>query len=673
MDDFVGLKGVLAVAWAPDGRRVAYQLGGVTGSEIRVTDLVAGTTITVARDLPNDRMYYDRPDLQWTGDGERLLYRVRTSYYSVAATGDAVRRVFGGDTVTRNLVQLSPDGTAVSYAAGGELWVQPLGDSSPPRRLSTGEELMRTPTQFLRRFLTEWPLWSPDGRHIAFMGLPRAKSGAKVGILHVATGQMTWVEHDTTDSWTGAVLTWAPDSRRLAIARQSADQHRKTLVVADVVTGRASAPLWVDTDSQFVSQNNSPGLGVAWAPDGRRLALLSNRDGWTHLYVIKADDSAADHAVKRLTKGRFEVQWVSWLPSGNQLVVLSNHQGQLQQRLLWRVDFERRVVPLVDGPGFATAPRVSPDGRRVLFGFTTPDDFAQVRVAETNVASRSRVLYSTVGDGFPLSALAELRAVTFPSADGAAVPAVLLTPRHLDQRTPHPAIVHMYGGWGQLAVLGRLSGDKPRLFEYLVSRGFVVLIVDPRGSEAYGAAWARGLYADAAGKQSDDVIAGARYLRSLPYIDTAAITLYGHSYGGYLTLATMLKDSSAFNAGIPQAGDFDYEKMGYTLAYARIRFGGGPGEPALIEERGRPALHVNRLTAPLLVVHGTADYNVSYSDSEWLVRNLMQAGKPFEFMTYPNEPHNLQTAEAVRDFFLRVERFVKRLREDSAPAATTAR
>ena len=112
----------------------------------------------------------------------------------------------------------------------------------------------------------------------------------------------------------------------------------------------------------------------------------------------------------------------------------------------------------------------------------------------------------------------------------------------------------MYGGWGQNALLGWALEIKTFLFTYLAHKGYVILIVDPRGSEGYGEELAKGLHLEGGGKQVDDLAAGAQFLVDLGYVDPKGIGIFGHSYGSYLAVQTMVQAPDSFAAGIAQAG-----------------------------------------------------------------------------------------------------------------------
>jgi dipeptidyl aminopeptidase/acylaminoacyl peptidase len=212
-------------------------------------------------------------------------------------------------------------------------------------------------------------------------------------------------------------------------------------------------------------------------------------------------------------------------------------------------------------------------------------------------------------------------------------------------------------GWDQRAVLGWGLAEKSILFNHLAQLGYVVLVVDPRGSEGYGSAHAKALAGEGGGKQADDLVAAARFLGTLGFVEPSAVAIFGHSYGGYLAVQTLVRAPEAFAAGIVLAGVFDYE--GRSGAYTRVRFGDPELRAELLRERS-PINFVDRLRAPLLLMHGSGDFNVPIGTTEALIDALLDARKDFWYRLYPGEPHFLVGTSAIEDYFRTVVRFLDR-------------
>lgn len=651
-----------AAVWSRDGESIAYLRSGYTGRDVTVYSVVEGKETVVysyeKQDVDVDltrvtgRYYAGPPPIRWTTDDDRVLFLEGKEVVSVAPRGGKPDTVFSAATLGE-LVELSPDARHISFIQQGDIWVQPLAGGKP-RRLTQNQRFLVSEGSDRFARLLQWPLWSPDSRKISFLS-PMA-NGWRVGIASVdGTGTAWIVPHEDIAGLT--VVQWSPDSRHLAISRLNSDFQRKELMVAPA-SGDWVRTIWTDSDDRWVDHNINPGFGVSWAPNGERLAFLSNRSGWRHVYLADINGDA----VRSVTDGEYDVYSVRWLPDGQHLIVTSN-RGHWQQRHPWRVSVaDGEAVRLTSEPGVYHIQDLSPDGSRLALTANLPGSLPSLVITDATAAGDKKVLASAKTQGLSETDVANVEAVSFPSKDGTTVHAVLITPKGMRRDGRHPALVNMYGGWGQRAQLQGASA----YHNYLTANGIVVLIVDPRGSEGYGEEFAKGLYRDAGGKQSEDLVAAAAFLRTLPFIDPAGVGIHGHSFSGWLTMWTLIHSPDAFNAGIAGAQSgwarADIGQMYST--YWSIRLG-LPHQPDHLLEERNPILHAERVKAPVLIVHGTKDINVPIAASERMVKALIAAKKDFEYMVYPGEPHGWTRFDTNVDFYRRTVRFLNRhLRHD---------
>ncbi|MBM4187187.1 MAG: S9 family peptidase [Gemmatimonadetes bacterium] len=654
---YLGVKVPQSAAWSRDGRVIAYHVSSSFADEIRLYDVAARTTTVLLARPREDReldgttatgRYFGGEGLRWTPDGREVVFREGDTYFAVGRDGGAPR-VLASAELLGDMAQLSPDQKWLSFIRDGDIWVQPVAGVAP-RRLTTGQRFSVTDgTRFNRLF--QWPPWSPDSRRIAF--LTPAARGFAVGVVEVETGRVTRIS--PAEDIAGMVIgEWSPNGQRLAISRLSEDFRRKELLLGDV-SGGTPRVLWTDTDDRWVDHNINPGFRVAWAPDGQRLAFLSNRTGWAHGYLA----SVAGGEPAPLTGGDYEVSSLSWLPGGDLLALTS--QGDLHQRRPWRRPAAGGQATLLgSAPGVYDVVAHSPDASRLLVALSGPEEPPGLWLLDARTAGPPQRVYASLPEGMTDGDFARIEATRFTSPDGMTIPAVLMLPKGLDRSRRHPALITMYGGWGQQATLGWGAGLTHEFLQWLVRSGYVVMVVDPRGSEGYGAGLAKGLYREAGGKQSEDMVAAARHLSSLGYVESRAIALYGGSFSGWLTAQTMVHTPGVFGAGIaaaPSGWAIGDPRMHGT--YWRIRLGAPGDTPDLTVERN-PITHIDRLDAPLLVLHGTADINVPIAAAERLVRALIRAGKDFDYMVYPGEPHSWTRTDTKLDSFRRMKRFLDR-------------
>ena len=193
----------------------------------------------------------------------------------------------------------------------------------------------------------------------------------------------------------------------------------------------------------------------------------------------------------------------------------------------------------------------------------------------------------------------------------------------------------MYGGPGVQNVTNSW-GD---MFSQLLARqGYLVFMLDNRGSGQRGVRFEAASYLKLGSVEVEDQLAGARFLRTLPYVDGDRIGIWGWSYGGYMALLSVMQGPQVFAAAVAGAPVTDWRLYDthYTERYMST--------PLLNPDGYRSAdvlTYAARLERPLLLIHGMADDNVLFTNSTALMKALQDADKPFELMTYPGGKHGL--------------------------------
>jgi dienelactone hydrolase len=250
--------------------------------------------------------------------------------------------------------------------------------------------------------------------------------------------------------------------------------------------------------------------------------------------------------------------------------------------------------------------------------------------------------------------LATVKAISFPAADGTTIPGYLTLPPGSDGKNI-PAIVMPHGGPG-----ARDEWGFDWLAQFFANRGFAVLQPNFRGSAGYGDAWFRENGFRSWKVAIGDVNDGGRWLVKQGIADPAKLGIVGWSYGGYAALQTAVLDPALFKAIVAIAPVTDLETLrgearDYTnFAIVDAFIGKGPH----ISE-GSPALNAQRITAPVLMFHGTEDMNVGVGQSRLMAGRLKRAGKAVELVEFDKLDHQLDDSDvrarmlAKSDTFLR--------------------
>jgi dipeptidyl-peptidase-4 len=218
-------------------------------------------------------------------------------------------------------------------------------------------------------------------------------------------------------------------------------------------------------------------------------------------------------------------------------------------------------------------------------------------------------------------------------------------------------IVSVYGGPGAQMVNDSWSQTVDLRAQMLAQQGFVVLKVDNRGSPRRGLAFEAPIARRMGQIEVRDQVEGVRWLETLGFADVSRVGIYGWSYGGYMTLMALVTAPDVFKVGVAGAPVTFWE--GYDTAYTE-KYMGTPQENADGYRVGSPLTHIDQLRGKLLVIHGMIDENVHFRHTARLMQSLIDAGKPFETLLYPNERHMPRSERDRVDMERRILEFFQR-------------
>jgi dipeptidyl-peptidase-4 len=248
--------------------------------------------------------------------------------------------------------------------------------------------------------------------------------------------------------------------------------------------------------------------------------------------------------------------------------------------------------------------------------------------------------------------------VTVDVGDGVTLDGWVLKPRGFDPSSRYPLVVHVYGEPASTTVNDRWGGSTLLFHRAIADQGFVVVSFDNRGTPApKGREWRHVVYGTVGDLSSRDQAAAVRsFAASRPWVDTTRVAVWGWSGGGSNTLNAMFRFPHVFRVGVSVAPVPDQRL--YDSIYQE-RYMGVPGDNADGYRIGSPINFAEGLTGDLLIVHGTGDDNVHHQGTERLVNRLVELGKRFEFMSYPNRTHAIAEGPGTTvDVRKRIARFL---------------
>lgn len=205
----------------------------------------------------------------------------------------------------------------------------------------------------------------------------------------------------------------------------------------------------------------------------------------------------------------------------------------------------------------------------------------------------------------------------------------------------YPVLMFLYGGPGSQQVNNELRPYQ--MYDYawyqmLVQKGYIVVCVDGRGTGARGQAFKKCTYLELGKYETQDQVAAARFLGTLPYVDKDRIGIWGWSYGGFMSSNCLFRGEGTFRMAMAVAPvtNWKYYDNVYTERFMRT-----PQENPDGYELNSPIHYASQMKGAYLLVHGSADDNVHIQNSVDLITALQKADKQFEFVMYPNKNHSM--------------------------------
>lgn len=649
-----------------------------------VTGIVEAQNFTLEQVLsspfPSDLIVSKRGDkLAWAFDAEG-----KRNIWIAEAPAFASRQLTRSNTDDgQELTDLvfSPNGAAIAYVRGqgknqaGEVpnptsdpagakqqimlvdtrtgRVTTIGEGSSPIFNATSDQVIyirdgkfwTTPTiggrerkLFEIRGTVNSPQWSPDGTELAFVS-----NRGDHSFISIYDTRSNFIRFLAASVDRDIAPRWSPDGRRLAFIRLfnisdtfSMDRERLqpwAIFVTDARNG-GEKQVWRsgDQDNDSFPGLNSDGMWQWGAND--RLVFPSEQDGWMHLYSV----AASGGNVEALTPGSFEVENVA-LSGDRTFVVFSSNKSDVDRRHLWWVKVEGGAPRQVSsGEGIEMYPVLFDNDKRIAFLRSTARDPFMPFTARTDGSNQKPLAPQALPSDFPSSKLVVPEQVVFKAADGLEIHGQLFKPANATGKLP--ALIFTHGGPVRQMLLGwhymYYYHNSYAMNQHLASRGYIVLSVNYRSGIGYGRGFRLAQHRGARGaSEYQDVVAGAKYLRSRDDVDSKRIGLWGGSYGGYLTALGLARDSDMFKAGVDFHGVHDW-----SVQVAGLRVPTDTADRVRIARESSPISSVDKWKSPVLLIHGDDDRNVEFAQTVNLVRLLRKHNVYFEELIYPDEIHD---------------------------------
>jgi dipeptidyl-peptidase-4 len=630
-------------------------------------------------------------DYHWAPDGRSILVPLDGDLFLAGLDGN-VRRLT--ETQQTELdAEISKSGKYISFVRDQNLFVIDTA-GGPERQLTQdgGEAISWGVAEFVAneemdRDVGHW--WSPDDRYLAIARVdesnvrlvnrtaigadgtrvfqqryPAAGTPNAVVDLYVMRpdggGRVKVDLGPETDIYLARV-DWTADGNALLVQRQSRDQKRLDLLRVDPATGRSqllfseTSPTWVNLHDNLHALSDG---SLIWS---------SERSGFQHLYRWQGGRWT------QLTRGQWAVGKVKGVDERTGRVYFTgNAETPIEQHLYW-VSYRHPAAPRrVTEAGWWNEVEMDEAATRTLVFRSNPAQPPQVYLGGTDGRRIAWIAENPLDAAHPyapyLASHVLPRFGTLPAEDGTALHYEMLTPP-LEPGRRYPVFVEVYGGPGVQRV-SRSWGSARH--QYLVDQGWIVFLMDNRGSTNRGKAFEDQIYHAMGTVEVRDQLAALEWLKGQPFVNADQVAVYGWSYGGYMVTKLLEAAPGAYAAGIAGAPVTRWEL--YDTHYTE-RYLGNPATDRAPYEAAGSIANAGRISDPLLLIHGMADDNVVFENSTALMSSLQQQGRPFELMVYPGATHAVSGEARQLHLWRTITRFLNRVtgQPDGAAPGRVAR
>ena len=443
-------------------------------------------------------------------------------------------------------------------------------------------------------------------------------------------------------------LKWSPNND-LVVMRMNRLQNQLDVLFANPYTGETREAM-TEKNDRYIDYNF---LGAFTYLDNGNFVVLSERNGWSHLYlydkegieigpITEGDFDVTGFYGYDAKKGLFYYQAAAESPLRREVYYISQDK-KLKGKLSTlegtnRADFSANFSYYINYYSSAKVPNY------VTLHETKKN--TQLRFLQDNTVLKNTVKFMNVP---------QKEFFSFKTSEGIELNGFMIKPGDFDLSKKYPVVMTQYSGPNSQQVSdswGRGVGWN----EYLAQEGFLVVCIDPRGTAARGEDFRKVTYMQLGKYESDDQVEAAKYLTTLPYVDADNIAIWGWSYGGFMTLLSMEKGGNLFKAGIAVAPvtSWRFYDSVYTERYMRT-----PQVNAEGYDENSPLSHAGDIKGRLLIIHGSADDNVHAQNTFEMTERMVQAGVQFDMAIYTNRNHGIRGGKTTMHLYTKMTNFLK--------------
>ncbi|MEH0154228.1 S9 family peptidase [Limibacter armeniacum] len=685
-------KSVHGIRWMKDGQFYS----SLTENNIVKYDVTNGEAVSTILSGNTLQPVIKIEDYSFSADEQKILlmtqkqsiYRrsFKADYYVYDLANKSLKKL--SENGKQSYATFSPDGTKVAFARNNNLFVVDLASMSETQVTTDGQfnHIINGSADWVYEeefSMAKAFFWSPDSKKIAFYTFneahvkeynmqmwngadpypldyrfkyPKAgedNSEIKISIYDVAGAKVQPVNIGQNRDIYIPRVQWTQDSNLLSVIRLNRLQNKLEILHANATTGESNVVLTEESQT-YVDIDYCDDL--TYLENGKEFIYTSEKDGFKHIYLYKMDGSL----VRQITKGNWEVTELVGIDESSKKPVLYYISTEVSplDKDFYSVRVDGKNKTKLSHEKGTTGVNMSNDFKYYIENFSSSAHVPTVALYQTNGNKLIKKLQENgeYAEKVNNYGFVEKEHFTFKTNQDVELFGYMLKPADFDENKQYPVLMFQYSGPGSNQVANSWGGGNYAWHQMLTQEGYIVVVVDGRGTGNRGRKFKHQTYAQLGKLESIDQIETAKYLKTLNYVDGGRIGIWGWSFGGYMSSLCMFTGGDAFKMAIAVAPVTTWRF--YDSIYTERYLKRPQDNPAGYDDNS-PISHVEGLNGKFLLIHGTGDDNVHVQNAIELQDALIKAGKQFDVFYYPNRNHGIYGGNTRLHLFTMMTDYIK--------------
>lgn len=443
----------------------------------------------------------------------------------------------------------------------------------------------------------------------------------------------------------------------LTLSIQRLNRHQNKLEVLLAVADKGKTSILYTEENKYYLDINELLFEEKCYKNRCELSMiyLSEKDGYNHLYIRKFTSpiSANQYTMtsdSQITTGKWDID--QYLGVRNGKAYFTSGMNAPSERQLYAIDITTKTITQLTTETGWHSISFTPTFEYFTDNYSTitapPITVIKdvegkiIRTLETNEALAGKLNGMNLG---------KVNFSSFTSSDNVKLDYWRILPPDFDSTKQYPVIFFVYGGPGYQTVKNQWAGANYLWYQYMASKGYIIVSVDNRGSGGRGEEFKKMTYLQLGKYETQDYIEAAKYFGSKSYVNKNRIGIFGWSYGGFMASSCITKGADYFKTAVAVAPvtNWRYYDNIYTERYMRT-----PQENATGYDDNSPINHVDKIKGNYLIIHGTADDNVHFQNAAEMVKAMNEKNIPYDAEYYPNTNHSIRGGKVRLHLFSKI-------------------